>query len=97
MKKVLIEFADGDFLVSPQLAERVKQTIPSGRFDATEIEVPDPAADLHKRLTGASKEAPPSTFDRYRKDDLTPNQKRLVGLFTKHMTPPPKPTKQTKK
>ena len=85
MRKILLQFADGDFLVSPETADRVKQVVPANRFvTTTTVEVPDP--DLPTRLGVKGQ----SVFERHRTDNLTPKQRQLAERMSKHLTPPSK-------
>lgn len=85
-KRILLSFADADFTVRPEIAERVKQVVQPDRYDTTTIEELDPPTTT--RLTGARQSK--SVFERAQPpSQLTPRQQQLAERLSKRLSLPP--------
>jgi hypothetical protein len=83
MNRVLLQLANESFLVSPETAKRVQETVPSDRYvTVTAVrDTPDhPALGQGQR--------PASVFERAQKEHhpLTDRQKDIAQRMAKHLT-----------
>jgi len=77
MSKVLLQFADQDFLMSPETAQRVEQAITADRFVTI-----TPVKEEPVLQPGQNK--PRSVFDRHQ-PKLTDKEKEQAGRFANHL------------
>jgi hypothetical protein len=74
--KVLLQFADQDFLVSPETAQKVEKALPANRF-VTVTAIKEPALQLGDKQKS-------SVFDRHQ-PKLTDKEKEQAGRLAKHL------------
>jgi hypothetical protein len=77
MSKVLLQLADRDFIVSPELAAKVEKSLPANRYVTITPIKEEPALQLGQNESE-------SVFDRHQ-PKLTDKEKEQAGRLAKHL------------